>query len=156
MKLFVANEHAQQALGKCLADFFQAGEVVFLTGHLGAGKTTLVRGLMRGNNYIGAVKSPTYTLVETYDLPEKSIYHFDLYRLSEPEELDYMGARDYFTPDSLCLIEWPEQGGDYLPKPDWRVDIQPDAPGRIVTLSGERLSDELVTACTALESVRLV
>ncbi len=122
-----------QALGGRLAQAASVG-IVFLHGELGAGKTTLVRGLLRRLGYEGAVKSPTYTLVEHYHLAGSEVYHFDLYRLSDPEELDYIGARDYFDGRSLCLIEWPERGQGGLPAPDLMINIEYRRDGRVVEL----------------------
>ncbi len=91
---------------------------VFLEGGLGAGKTTFMRGFLRGLNYRGPVKSPTYTFVESYEIAGKTIHHFDLYRISNPEELEFRGVRDYFIKNTLCFIEWPSRGGVYVPEPD--------------------------------------
>jgi tRNA threonylcarbamoyladenosine biosynthesis protein TsaE len=116
-----------------------SGLVIYMEGELGAGKTTLTRGLLSAHGHQGAVKSPTFTLVEPYELAEQRVYHFDLYRLGDPEELDYLGIRDYFDDQSLCLIEWPERGAGYLPGPDLRVGLSVKGAGR--QLRAEACSD---------------
>jgi tRNA threonylcarbamoyladenosine biosynthesis protein TsaE len=125
--------------------------IVYLHGDLGAGKTTLVRGLLRSLGLQGAVKSPTYTLVEPYELPGWNIHHFDLYRLSDPEELEFMGIRDYFKEGSLCLIEWPEQGEGILPTADIEVDISHLPEGRDVLISAHSARGEEVLSAINLK-----
>lgn len=134
-EVFVEDEKAMMQLGGEIADRFPKGGIVLLNGDLGAGKTTLVRGLLRHLGFKGTVKSPTYTLVEPYDLGNRIIYHFDLYRLGDPEELEYMGGRDYWNDDSLCLIEWPEKAEGYLPHEDLIVSIEYQDQSRIVRLT---------------------
>ncbi len=127
------DDDATVALGRSLGLAMRAwlhaheGEralCVYLLGELGAGKTTFSRGVMRAFEHRGAVKSPTYTVVEPYQLGDHAIYHFDLYRLADPEELQYLGLDDYFYQGSACLVEWPERGGDFLPSADVRLDLR--------------------------------
>ncbi len=120
----IKDEEAMLAAGNKLAAQLKPGMVVFLVGNLGAGKTTLVRGILRGLGHSGAVKSPTYNIVEPYSINEQSVFHFDLYRLMDVEELEYMGIRDYLNDDSICFIEWPEKGDGLLPKPDIQIEIK--------------------------------
>lgn len=123
MKQLLADEADTLAFGGRLFEALIPGCVVFLHGDLGAGKTTLVRGALRAGGYTGAVKSPTYTLVEEYRLEGTPIYHFDLYRLADPEELEWMGIRDFFRPDAICFVEWPERGAGLLPVADLDLSL---------------------------------
>ncbi|MQT55590.1 tRNA (adenosine(37)-N6)-threonylcarbamoyltransferase complex ATPase subunit type 1 TsaE, partial [Pseudomonas sp. FSL R10-2398] len=101
--------------------------------------------------HTGAVKSPTFTLVEPYEIGDIRAYHFDLYRLVDPEELEFMGIRDYFDEDALCLIEWPQQGAGFLPKADLTITIRPHNTGRALTLSPQGSRGEAWCAAVALE-----
>jgi tRNA threonylcarbamoyladenosine biosynthesis protein TsaE len=132
--LYVADASAMEALGERLARHMPPGFRCYLQGELGAGKTTLVRGLLHGLGHNGPVKSPTFTLVEPYELGQLWVYHFDLYRLADPEELDYLGLRDYFREDSICLVEWPEQGQGLLPTPDLLLQLAYRDRGRDIRL----------------------
>lgn len=109
------------------------GGMIYLQGGLGAGKTTLSRGFMRGFGYKGAVKSPTYTLVEPYEFDLGSIYHFDLYRLADPEEVAYLGTDEYFAESNICLVEWAEKGAKWLPPADLLIEIADQGTGRRLT-----------------------
>nr|WP_145189960.1 MULTISPECIES: tRNA (adenosine(37)-N6)-threonylcarbamoyltransferase complex ATPase subunit type 1 TsaE [unclassified Pseudomonas] len=146
--LFLADEAATVDFGAHLAAVTDGHGVIFLQGDLGAGKTTLSRGLIRGLGHTGAVKSPTFTVVEPYEIGELRAFHFDLYRLVDPEELEFMGIRDYFEGDPLCLFEWPEKGAGVLPKPDLTITISPQAGGRSLELVPQGARGE--AWCTAL------
>jgi len=119
-----------EAFAAGIAACLPASLTVFLQGPLGAGKTTFVRGLLRALGHRGPVRSPTYTLVEPYEVGARQVYHFDLYRLTDPEELEYLGLRDYFQGDAIRLLEWPEQGGALLGRPDLVLAIRPTGGDR--------------------------
>lgn len=118
------DETATVALGARLAGVVAPGMLVFLRGDLGAGKTTLCRGLVQALGHAGAVKSPTYTLVEPYEETSPPLYHFDLYRVSDPAELEDIGLRDYLDSQHVCLVEWPERGHGVLPPADLIITIE--------------------------------
>lgn len=147
--LSLVDEAASIELGRRLGRQFAAGGVLFLEGTLGAGKTTLTRGLLQYFGHQGAVKSPTYTLVEPYELEAIRLFHFDLYRLGDPEELEFMGIRDYFCPTHLCVLEWPVKGEGFLPKPDVRIALAVTPPGRTAKLSAETARGEQIIAALA-------
>lgn len=147
--MWLKDEAATLTFASQLADALpEAGLTIHLHGDLGAGKTTLVRGLLQSLGHQGNVKSPTYTLVEHYQIADKTVFHFDLYRLADPEELLYLGIEDYLGQPALLLIEWPEQGGDLLPKPDLTVHLRYQPEGRDLTLeaqtaAGQKICDKL-------------
>jgi len=137
------------ALGAEIARAIAPGIVVHLVGELGMGKTTLSRGVIQGLGHSGAVKSPTYTLVEPYEHTRIPTYHFDLYRLGDPEELEFMGIRDYLDGQSLCLVEWPQRGDGVLPPADLVITIDKEGAGRSVELrtnsaNGDAVLDRLM------------
>lgn len=132
--MIIKDEHELQKLGGVLATVCQPPLIIYLIGQLGAGKTTFCRGFLAGRGYVGTVKSPTYTLVEPYLLDHIHIFHFDFYRIHDAEELELMGIREYFDENAICLIEWPEQGGGYIPKPDIMCKLSIEEHGRRLEL----------------------
>ena len=138
LKRFLIDNDATESLGAALARVtIEDGVVIHLHGELGAGKTTLVRGFLRALGHLGAVKSPTYTLIEPYQLENLAINHFDLYRLVDAEELEFMGIRDYFGVNSVALVEWPERGKGILPPADLVITIAREGAGRILQLNAD-------------------
>ena len=135
--VFLPDEAATMALGNRLALVIEPGLYVALSGDLGSGKTTLTRGILRGLGYQGKVKSPTYTLVEPYNLSKLDLYHFDFYRLNNPQEWLDAGFRDYFEPRTVCLVEWPERGGDLLPVADLKISLSVESSGRRIRIAAE-------------------
>lgn len=129
-KLFLADEFQTLAFGQRLAQACEGRGLITLHGDLGSGKTTLSRGLIQALGHTGAVKSPTYTLVEPYDLPSARVLHYDLYRLNDPEELTFLGVRDFLGADILTLVEWPERAGKLLPPADLAIFLAVEGSGR--------------------------
>jgi tRNA threonylcarbamoyladenosine biosynthesis protein TsaE len=133
---FLPDEAATIAAGAKIGRALNTGCVVFLVGELGAGKTTFTRGALRALGHAGSVKSPTYTLCEPYDLADEAqLCHLDLYRLSNPEELEFLGIRDYVASGAILLIEWPSKGEGWLPAPDLQVALQATDTGRQLEIS---------------------
>lgn len=144
---------AMEALGARLAGCASDGLMVYLEGELGAGKTTLVRGFLRGLGHEAQVRSPTYTLIEPYELPRRRVYHLDLYRLGDPEELEWIGIRDLLDTASIALVEWPERGRGMLPPPDLEVVIEYRNGGRQVVVVGRSPpGDAVVQQLDALDN----
>ena len=144
----LADEAATLAFGENLASVLQPGMFVALSGDLGSGKTTLTRGVLRGLAFTGRVKSPTYTLVELYNLSRLDLYHFDLYRFKDPQEWLDAGFADYFEPRNVCLVEWPERAGGLLPAPDLMISLSVEGSGRRMRIAaqteqGKRCLDRL-------------
>ena len=155
--LQLADPAATLAAGARLAPELRPGIVVTLSGELGAGKTTLVRGCLRAMGWTGTVKSPTYTLVEDYPLSSLYLYHFDFYRFADPIEWDTAGLADYFRDDTICVVEWPERVGSSLPSPDLALTLahhrDPAIPGRDLTLNAHtKAGERCLNAITATPS----
>ena len=131
----VEDEESMVEFGGKLAETLLVGAIITLNGDLGAGKTTLSRGMLNRLGHSGAVKSPTYTIVEPYQLDIGNVYHFDLYRVNDPQELDYIGFSDYLDQGALSLIEWPERGDGYLTSTDVSIEIEHLAHGRCVCVA---------------------
>lgn len=151
MRLAVKSPEELEMFAAGCAQSLPAGFNLYLQGELGAGKTTFVRGVLRGLGYQGIVKSPTYTLVEYYRIADRDIYHLDLYRLATATELDDIGCRDYFDGLAICLVEWPERGRDRLPTPDLLIDIAVNRSRRELdcrarTATGEDCLQRLIAA----------
>jgi tRNA threonylcarbamoyladenosine biosynthesis protein TsaE len=128
--VFLPDVDATEAAGRALAHRLPETALVFLHGDLGAGKTTLVRAILRGLGYANSVKSPTYTILETHDLGSRMVYHFDLYRIIDPQELWLIGIDDLLSSDALKLVEWPERGVGVLPTPDVELWLLAEGGGR--------------------------
>jgi tRNA threonylcarbamoyladenosine biosynthesis protein TsaE len=142
LHLNLPDEAATLALGAHLSNGALPGRVIHLRGDLGAGKTTLTRGLLRAMGYAGRVRSPTYTLVEPYPLSRLHLYHFDFYRFQDRTEWLSSGFRDYFNPESLCVVEWPERAEDLLPPPDLEVALDYEGEARRALLSARSSAGE--------------
>jgi len=137
MARFLPAEAATLALGGEIARGLRPGMVIFLCGDLGAGKTTLARGVLRALGVTERVKSPTFALVEPYIVSKLYLYHFDFYRFNRSDEWVDAGLREYFNGESVCLVEWPEKAGGLLPAPDMRIEMEIDGNGRRVTISAD-------------------
>ena len=148
ISIYIEDEHTMAELGRQLAELCPAQCVIYLFGELGAGKTTLVRSFLRALGHEGAVRSPTYMLVEPYEINGRNFYHLDLYRLSDPGELEYLGLRDWLETAVVLLIEWPQRGEGLLPKADIRLSIDYAEQGRDVELVAD--SPEGVKIVTAI------
>mgnify|MGYP003873269833 FL=1 len=141
----LSDQDATVEMGKQLAAKLSQATVIFLHGDLGAGKTTFSRGVIQGLGHKGNVKSPTYTLVEPYELQGINAYHFDLYRLADPEELEFMGFRDYLEQKAVCLIEWPQKGQGLLPQPDLDIELQyRDEQRQIIITANTNIGEAIV------------
>ena len=130
--IVIGSASELEAVGAVLAKSLRFGDIIFLEGELGAGKTTISRGILRGFGYRGVAASPTYTLLELYELAVHRVAHFDLYRIAAPKDLEGIGFRDYLDGQTICLIEWPENGAGFLPPPTVRIILEYAGVGRTV------------------------
>ena len=130
--IVTGSESELEAVGSALAKSLSLGDIIFLEGELGAGKTTVSRGILRGFGYRGIVPSPTYTLLELYELTAHRVAHFDLYRINRAKDIEGIGFRDYLDGETICLIEWPENGKGILPMPTLRIMLEFSGVGRTV------------------------
>jgi len=140
--LKLPDEAATLALGAALAAGAARGSVLHLSGDLGAGKTTLVRGLLRALGHEGRVKSPTYTLVEPYTVSRLDLYHFDFYRFKDRTEWVSSGFREYFNPDTLCIVEWPEKAEGLLAPADLAVTLEIEGESRMAQFAAHSPAGE--------------
>jgi tRNA threonylcarbamoyladenosine biosynthesis protein TsaE len=148
---FLATEAATLSLGAALAPCLRGGMVVYLSGELGAGKTTLARGILHALGHAGRVKSPSYTLVEPYKLSKLYLYHFDFYRFTDPKELEEAGFREYFSQETVCLVEWPENAKDLLPAADLTIRLATAGAGRQVEIEAGTEGGRLCLGSLRLE-----
>jgi tRNA threonylcarbamoyladenosine biosynthesis protein TsaE len=138
----LADSGATLRLGEALAAGARPGTVLFISGDLGAGKTTLVRGLLRGLGHAGRAKSPTYALVEPYSFSRLDLYHFDFYRFKERAEWLNSGFREHFNERSLCVVEWPEKAGELLAPPDLHIRLDFAGDARSASLDARSTAGE--------------
>lgn len=141
-QIFLPNSDATEQFGAELWRILPKKALVFLYGDLGAGKTTLIRGLLRAAGVTGAIKSPTYALVEEYEVNERKIFHFDLYRLADPEELEWIGIDDYLSQNALCFIEWADKGTGVLPNADIHITLTNQDAGRLVQVKTSQVIEK--------------
>jgi tRNA threonylcarbamoyladenosine biosynthesis protein TsaE len=152
-QMLIRNEVEMRAFGAKLLGVCDHGGVITLSGELGTGKTTLVRGALQAQGIDSGVRSPTYTLLEYYPLQHLAVAHFDLYRLGDGEELEYLGYRDYLNPQTLCLIEWPERAAGYLQAVDLAIDLDYDDAGRRLEFAaGSDWGRELLSRLNATDT----
>lgn len=135
--ILLDDDAATVQLGVRLVHALNTPALITFTGPIGAGKTTLIRAMLRAHGVSSAIKSPTYTLVESYDCAPCTVHHFDLYRIHDPMELEFIGFREYLGQNAVCLVEWPEHGGGMLGKPDLQVSLEPAGDGRHARMKAE-------------------
>jgi tRNA threonylcarbamoyladenosine biosynthesis protein TsaE len=138
LELFLPDTEQTERLGRLLAQLHPAPAVIYLSGELGAGKTTFSRGFIQACGHRGAVKSPTYTLIEPYELPTGKVFHLDLYRLNDAAELEFLGLEDLLAEGGVCLIEWPERASPHLPPADLTISLHHSNGARRASLNAHQ------------------
>ncbi|MBT4836925.1 MAG: tRNA (adenosine(37)-N6)-threonylcarbamoyltransferase complex ATPase subunit type 1 TsaE [Methylococcales bacterium] len=141
MEIICQDEESLADFARQISKKILPGSIVFLQGDLGVGKTTFVRKYLLALGFKGHVKSPTYSIVESYQLSQIQVAHFDLYRLSDGEELEYMGFREYLDAQSICFIEWPEKASGFLPEADMVISLEYHQQGRIIKVDDDSTID---------------
>lgn len=155
MLINLPTEVITMGYAACLANCLQAPLVLTLSGDLGAGKTTFIRAMLRALGIHSAIKSPTFSLVESYHCPHWNLHHFDLYRIEEESELDFIGFSDYFTADAVCCVEWPEKAPRYLTFIDMQLTLNFKKAGRTLQLKALSPLGAKVLACFESELCNL-
>lgn len=145
------NEEASEAFALRLANCLTAPSILAFSGEIGTGKTTIIRAMLKNQGIKSAIKSPTFSLVESYSCADFMIHHFDLYRLNSEEELEYLGFRDYFSEHTICCIEWAEHAGKALPNVDIRFKLTIKGAGRAMQIEALSAAGEKMIACLAGE-----
>jgi len=140
--MYLDDSTATSRLGSRLAECVKGGMRLYFRGELGSGKSTLIRGLLRGLGIQAKVKSPTYTLVELYVVSRLNLYHFDFYRFLDAHEFEDAGLADYFHGEGVCLVEWPDRAGDALPPPDLELSLAYSGTGREISVRAHSAAGE--------------
>lgn len=153
--MIIENESQLLTVASLLAKECSPPLVIYLSGELGAGKTTFSRGFLAGMGYVGKVKSPTYTIVESYPLSQATIYHFDFYRIHDPEELESIGIRDYFNTESICLIEWPELAKNRIPPYDVMCRFSIEQDQRRLEMIGQGIRGMVIVEATLASRIKI-
>jgi tRNA threonylcarbamoyladenosine biosynthesis protein TsaE len=149
--LDLINEEASEQFANRLASCLSAPLVIALSGDIGAGKTTIIRAMLKKIGITSAIKSPTFSLVESYSCQNLNIHHFDLYRIHHEDELEYLGFRDYFSSHSICCVEWAEHAGRALPYIDLRFNLSIKGAGRELQIIASSVAGKRILACLADE-----
>ena len=153
LELDLSNEKASEQFGNQLAGWLMPPLVLTFSGDLGAGKTTIIRAMLKSLGVESSIKSPTFSLVESYNCNKIQIHHFDLYRIHHPEELDYLGFRDYFSKESICCIEWPEHADTQLSEVDLCFKLSSTGAGRHIQITASSVAGQRILTGLVGESI---